>query len=197
MAAGSGWASVAWRSGAGGGVGGRPGGARRLAGGGSRREARVDGARRVAELGGLSAACGRAEHRRDPVWRRSRGRFGGEARAAGWQAERGGRVAERGGRSERDLRAGGLTAARRLSVISAVAAPHRPRCAILVVPPPCPPSVAFHCCSPSLFSCHVACVLLNRSDSAVKRSSGCPGTWTPCCCCLRPLLSICRRRLMI
>ena len=58
MAAGGGWAGVAWRPGAGGGVGGRPGGARRLAGGGSQREARVDGARRAAKLGGLSAVGG-------------------------------------------------------------------------------------------------------------------------------------------
>ena len=83
MAAGGGWAGVAWWPGAGGGVGGQPGGARRLAGGGSRREARVDGARRAAELGGLSAACGRAERQRGPVWRRCGGRLGGEARAAG------------------------------------------------------------------------------------------------------------------
>ena len=61
MAAGGGWAGVAWRPGVGGGVGGRLGGARRLAGGGSQREARVDRARRAAELGGLSVACGRAE----------------------------------------------------------------------------------------------------------------------------------------
>ena len=116
---------------------------RRLAGGGSQREARVDRARRAAELGGLSVACGRAECRRGPVWRRSGGRLGGEARAAGWRAEHGGQSAERGGRGERGLQAGGPTAARRLSVVSTVAAPHHPRCAILAVPLPVPPLLPF------------------------------------------------------
>ena len=146
----------------------------------------------LTERGGRWSLCGRAECRRGLVWRRSGGRLGGEARAAGWRAEHGGRSAERGGRGERGLQAGGPTAARRLSVVSTVAAPHHPRCAILVLPPPCPPSVAFHYCSPSLFSCHVAGVLLNRSDSAVKRSSGCPATWTPCCCCCSASAHCCR-----